>query len=232
MLLLRSLIFSLAMYVVMAVLGILWAIPALIRRDWAYWIMAKYCHIVFWLLRVIVGIKVEIRGDVPQGECIVAAKHQSFLDIIMLMGTLPRPKFIMKKSVKWTPIVGFYAMQIGCAPVDRGKHGATAEMVEDVAEEQQDPGQIVIYPQGTRVAPGLPARYKRGTAILYQTFNLPCVPAATNAGLFWGRNSLLRKPGTAVIEFLPTIPVGLQDAEFMQRLEMEVEMASNKLLPD
>lgn len=230
MLLLRSLLFSFLMYLAMAVMGILWAIPAVIKRDWAYWIMQRYCDVVFWLLRVIVNIKVEFRGEVPAGEVIVAAKHQSFLDIIMLMGVLPRAKFIMKKSVKWTPIIGFYAMQIGCAPVDRGKKGASAEMVRDVSEQAHDPGQIVIYPQGTRVAPGISARYKRGTAILYQTFNLPVVPAATNAGLFWRRNSWLRHPGTAVISFLPTIPVGLGDAEFMTQLETEIEVASTELL--
>lgn len=230
MLLIRSLVFTTAMYLVLLVMGVAGAIPAMIRRDWAYWFMSRYCYVVFWLLRVIVNIRVEIRGEVPTGECIVAAKHQSFLDIIILMGTLPRPKFVMKKSVKWTPIVGFYAMQIGCAPVDRQSRGAMGKMLDNVAEERVDPGQIVIYPQGTRVAPGVLARYKRGAAALYQNFALPCVPAATNAGVFWGRNSLLRRPGVAVIEFLPEIPVGLTPVEFLVRLEGEIEPASARLL--
>ena len=230
MLMIRSLIFSLAMYVVMLVMGVIGAIPAMLSRDWAYWFMSRYCYVVFWLMRTIIDLKVEIRGTVPQGECIVASKHQSFLDIIILMGTLPRPKFVMKKSVKWTPIVGFYAMQIGCAPVDRQKQGALGEMLENVAEERDDPGQIVIYPQGTRVAPGVVARYKRGAAALYQNFNLPCVPAATNAGVFWGRNSVLRHPGTVVMEFLPEIPLGLDQAAFLARLEAEIEPASARLL--
>lgn len=230
MLLIRSLIFTTAMYIALLVMGVAGAIPAMLSKDWAYWFMSRYCHVVFWLMRTIVGLKVEIRGRVPQGECIVAAKHQSFLDIIILMGTLPRPKFVMKKSVKWTPIVGFYAMQIGCAPVDRQSRGAMGAMLENVAEERADPGQIVIYPQGTRVAPGVVARYKRGAAALYQSFALPCVPAATNAGVFWGRNSLLRKPGVAVVEFLPEIPVGLDPVEFITQLEAEIEPASDRLL--
>ncbi|WP_185803628.1 lysophospholipid acyltransferase family protein [Pontivivens nitratireducens] len=230
MLLIRSLIFTAAMYIALLVMGVAGAIPAMLSKDWAYWFMSRYCHVVFWLMRTIVGLKVEIRGQVPQGECIVAAKHQSFLDIIILMGTLPRPKFVMKKSVKWTPIVGFYAMQIGCAPVDRQSRGAMGAMLENVAEQRADPGQIVIYPQGTRVAPGVVARYKRGAAALYQSFALPCVPAATNAGMFWGRNSLLRKPGVAVVEFLPEIPVGLDPAVFITQLEAEIEPASDRLL--
>ncbi len=232
MLLIRSLIFSFAMYVVLAVMGVVGAIPAVLSRDAAYWFMSRYCYVVFWLARNIIGLRVEIRGTVPQEACIVASKHQSFLDIIMMMGTLPRPKFVMKSSVKWTPIVGFYAMQIGCAPVNRGEKGAMGKMVEDVGQKLDEPGQVVIYPQGTRVAPGQVARYKRGAAALYEAYGLPCVPAATNAGLFWGRNSVMRRSGVAVVEFLPEIPPGLDHPEFMRRLEAEIEPASEALLPD
>ncbi|WP_316015575.1 lysophospholipid acyltransferase family protein [Roseobacter sp. HKCCA0434] len=230
MLFVRSLIFNVAMYLVLAVMGVIGAIPAMLSRDWAYWFMSRFCHVVFWLMRNVIDLKLEIRGPVPQGECVVAAKHQSFLDIIILMGTLPRPKFVMKDSVKWTPIVGFYAMQIGCAPVKREQKGAMGKMMDEVAQERSDPGQIVIYPQGTRVAPGKTARYKRGAAALYETFALPCVPAATNAGVFWGRNDFLRRPGTVVMEFLPVIPLGLDQKAFLERLESEIEPASAALL--
>ncbi|MEL6677278.1 MAG: lysophospholipid acyltransferase family protein [Pseudomonadota bacterium] len=230
MLLIRSLFFDLCLYSLMLVMGIVCAPLALISRDGAYWAMSRYCWIVFWMMRVIVGLRLEVRGPVPQGECIVASKHQSFLDIIILMGTLPRPKFIMKKEIKWTPIVGFYAGQIGCTPVDRGKKAATMQaLVDDVEEQAEDPGQIVIYPQGTRVAPGAKLPYKVGAGVLYDRFQLPCVPAATNAGDFWGRHSLIRRPGVVVMEFLDTIPPGLDVRDFMDRVETTVEAASDVL---
>jgi len=230
MLLIRSLLFNFAMYAVMVVMGLIGAIPAILSKDAAYWVMTRYCRIVVWLLRVIVGAKLEVRGEIPQGECIIASKHQSFLDILILMALLPRAKFVMKKSVKWMPIVGFYAMQIGCAPVDRRSAGAINTMLESVAEQRSDPGQIVIYPQGTRVAPGVKARYKRGAAAMYANFALPCVPAATNAGVCWGRNTVLRHPVVVVMHFLPEIPVGLSPVDFLARLEAEIEPASNALL--
>jgi 1-acyl-sn-glycerol-3-phosphate acyltransferase len=105
-------------------------------------------------------------------------------------------------------------------------------MLADVAAGRDDPGQIVIYPQGTRVAPGVRAPYKVGTAALYQELGQPCVPVACNVGLFWPRKGIVRKPGVAVVEFLPPIPPGLGNAQFMARLEREIESASDRLMAE
>jgi len=92
------------------------------------------------------------------------------------------------------------------------------------------PGQLIIYSQGTRLAPGVKAPYKIGTAVLYKQLEQECVPVATNAGVFWPRTGVLRKPGLAVVEFLPTIPVGLDKDAFMSVLEEVVETKSNELM--
>ena len=98
MLLIRSLVMDLLMYLMLPVIGLLYAPRALWSVDGAYAGIKAYCRVVFWLLRVICGLRVEIRGTVPQGDVIVCSKHQSFLDIMMLAEALPRAKFIMKKS--------------------------------------------------------------------------------------------------------------------------------------
>ena len=121
MLLVRSLVFDALLYGLMAVMGILGAPLALWSVDGAYAVVKAYCRTVFWLLRVICGLKVEIRGEVPVGEVLVAAKHQSFLDIMMIALALPRAKFIMKKELKWAPVLGLYALRIGSTPVARGE---------------------------------------------------------------------------------------------------------------
>ena len=180
-----------------------------------------------------VGLKSEIRGEVPDGEVMVASKHQSFFDIIMIVSVLPRPKFIMKHTLKWAPILGYYAVRIGCVPVNRGKRGeAIKKMVADVAAGKQHPGQLVIYPQGTRVAPGVDRPYKIGTGVLYKELQQPCVPAATNVGVFWPRTGIYRKPGTAVVEFLPPIDPGAETDSFMKELETQVEAASDTLMAE
>ena len=178
-----------------------------------------------------VGLKSEIRGDVPSGEVLVASKHQSFFDVIILVSVLKQPKFIYKSVLKYVPFVGLYARWLGCISVNRGRRGeAIRNMVAAVTSSCAPPGQLIIYPQGTRVAPGVRAPYKVGIAALYSETGQTCVPVATNVGVFWPRRAVYRKPGLAVVEFLPQIPSGLGKAAFMQHLQQSVEESSNRLM--
>jgi 1-acyl-sn-glycerol-3-phosphate acyltransferase len=229
----RSIVFNVLMYLAMAVLAVAFAPLVLIDGDRAFWAVHVYCRYVRWSADLLLGLRTEVRGKVPTDEVLIASKHQSFLDIIMIVSVLPRPKFIMKKQLLWAPFLGWYAKRIGCIPVDRGKRGEAIEkMVRDVEAGRTTPGQLIIYPQGTRVAPGVPRPYKIGTAVLYRQLGQPCVPAATNVGVFWPRRGILRRPGLAVVEFLPRIDPGLAEDEFMDRLRDEIETASDGLMEE
>lgn len=231
MLLIRSILFDAIMYVSVIVVGIVFAPAALWSRDGAYSAIRFFCRWMFWLLRVLCGIRVEVRGVIPQGEVIVCSKHQSFLDIMIHAYHLPRVKFIMKNELKWAPVIGAYAMRIGSAPVRRGqKSAAMKAMVERVTADAADKGQLVIYPQGTRVLPGAELPYRIGAGVLYSRLGLDCVPAATNVGVLWARRSWYRRPGLAVVEYLPVIPAGLSIEEFMAKIEPIVEENSNRLM--
>ncbi|MBV1865975.1 MAG: 1-acyl-sn-glycerol-3-phosphate acyltransferase [Rhodobacteraceae bacterium] len=227
---LRSLVFIILMYLMMPLVGLFFFPLAIFDRKWAYYVMHLYCRWVRWSAHWIVGLKSEIRGEVPTGEVIVASKHQSFFDILIIFGAVPKARFIMKAQLIWAPILGYYAYRIGCVFVDRGKRGqAIRKMVADVKSGKQDPGQLVIFPQGTRVAVGVKKPYKVGTAILYTETGQEVVPVATNVGVFWKRHGFYRKPGLAVVEFLPPIKPGLSTKEFMEKLEDVIEAASDKL---
>lgn len=227
----RSLVFMITIYVWMAILGIVFAPYALFTKRGALQACKTYARSTIWLARWMVGIRNEVRGPVPTGEVLVGAKHQSFLDIIMIFAAVPHGKFIMKRELLWTPVIGLYARRLGCIPVNRGKKGAAvAKMVKDVAKEFAEPGQLVIYPQGTRVAPGVKKPYKVGTAILYEGLEVPCVPVATNAGVFWPRTGILRKPGLAIVEFLDPIEPGIARQPFLNRLENVIETRSDALM--
>jgi 1-acyl-sn-glycerol-3-phosphate acyltransferase len=102
--------------------------------------------------------------------------------------------------------------------------------VADVARGLARPGQLIIFAQGTRVAPGDVRPYKVGTAVLYEQLGQTCHPVATNVGVFWPKRGIYRKPGVAVIEYLPVIAPGLDKDVFLARLEEEVETASNRLM--
>ncbi len=227
----RSLVFLIQIYIAMAVLGILFTPYALLHKKGALTACKLYARWTIWSASWMVGIKSEIRGTIPSTEVVVAAKHQSFFDILLIFNALPQPKFIMKRELLWTPFIGLYAKRLGCIPVDRGKKGAAiAQMVQDVAKEFEEPGQLVIYPQGSRIAPGAKRPYKVGSAVLYEGLGTECYPVAVNVGLFWPRKGILRKPGTAIVEFLDPLPAGLSKHEFMTQLETRVETRSNELM--
>ena len=229
--LVRSIVFNVMIYAMMALMAFAYFIPAMISRDWAFAACHAWCRHVRWGLRTIVGLDTEVRGTPPTGEVVIAAKHQSFLDIILIFGAVPRGKFIMKRELMFAPFLGQYGLRIGCVPVNRGKRGAAiAKMMEDVERGRAEPGQLIIYPQGTRVAPDDKKPYKIGTGLLYEQLGQTCVPVSTNVGHFWPKRGFLRKPGCAVVEFHDPIAPGRPVREFMSLLEETVESGSDALL--
>ena len=127
----------------MAVYAVIFFIPALLSRSWAFKACHAWCVLVRWALRWIVGLETEVRGTPPDGEVVIAAKHQSFLDIILIYNAVPRGKFIMKRELMYAPFLGQYALRLGCVPVDRGKRGAAIEkMKRDVEKGRAEPGTV------------------------------------------------------------------------------------------
>ena len=229
----RSILFSAQATVMLPVIGLIYAPWAMVSKRGAYAGCHAYAGWVVWTAGWMVNMRCEVRGTPPSGECLVASKHQSFLDILMIFHALPLAKFIMKNQLRWAPVLGQYARKMEMVFVDRGKRGsAISKMVREVEAGRREPGQIVIYPQGTRSAPGAKMPYKVGTAILYQQLGQPCIPVATNAGVFWPRRGLYRRPGVVVVEFLEPIPPGLDRASFLALLEQQIEEASARLLEE
>ena len=229
-----SIIFILQMYVMMVLITLFFSPLVIFKDNLAMTAINTWCGWVKKSARILVGIKTEVRGIIPTDEVLIISKHQSFLDIIMIVSVLERPKFIMKKEILITPIIGFWAKKIGCIPIDRGKKGAAIkEMVKAVHQSSKTrPGQLIIFPQGTRVAPKAHAPYKIGSGILYSELNQDCVPVATNVGVIWPRRGILRRSGLAVIEFLPRIESGLDTKRFMKLIENNIEKKSNELMEE
>jgi 1-acyl-sn-glycerol-3-phosphate acyltransferase len=116
-------------------------------------------------------------------------------------------------------------------PINRSAHAhALVRMMEAAHKAVNEGRKIVIFPQGTRVAPGEQRSYKSGVAALYQELNLPVVPMALNSGLLWPKNSFIKKPGLITVEFLPPIPPGLPRDEMMTRLKEQLETATDELI--
>lgn len=232
MLTIRSLLFNLLFYSNLIVLMII-GLPAVCLGRHGVFLMARlWARSSVFLLRHICNIEVEYRGlsNIPRGGYIIAAKHQSFLETFSLLLNSPDFAIIMKRQLVFIPLFGLYLVGSGQITIDRSKgHSALSQILQQAGSVLRAGRQVYIYPEGTRRPPGAPPAYKYGVAALYVAVGAPCIPVALNTGLFWGRRGFTRRPGVAVIEYLPAIPPGLSREEFSARLESSIESACQRL---
>lgn len=229
---LRSLLFNL-LFTAWLVAVAIFCLPALaLPRGAAYRVAQFWGRGVVWLLKAVVGLDHRVRGrdTVPDGPVIFALKHQSAWETIVFSLLTPRFSAVVKKELLNIPLYGWYARRLGIVPIDRKAGGAALKrMVAKARIEVARGRSVMVAPEGTRTAPGKATRYQPGVAALYKDLGLPVVPVALNSGLFWGRRSFLKYPGTITLEFLEPIPPGLARAEFMALLEERIETASEAL---
>jgi 1-acyl-sn-glycerol-3-phosphate acyltransferase len=232
---LRSILFNVVFYLVLAAYLVV-AIPSLVLPRWGILGLARHWgRMNLVLLRIICGIDVAWRGvaKIPRGAVLVASKHQSIWETFALLTVLPEPTFILKRELLWIPFYGWYARHAGMIPVDRG--GGKAALVAMSAQARAallEGRQIVVFPEGTRRAPGAEPKYKIGIAHLYAEGVAPCVPIALNSGLFWPRRKFLRYPGTITVEILDPIAPGLALDAFFARLQADIETACARLIAE
>jgi 1-acyl-sn-glycerol-3-phosphate acyltransferase len=231
----RSLLFDVLFYVTTTLFVVLGSPLLFAPRSWAMAALKVHGRFELWLLKVIIGTRLEVRGaeKLPEGACLVAAKHQSAWETFGLIPLFRDPALLMKRELFWIPFHGWFSYKFGMIPVDRDKGpAALRRMLREAKQRVADGREIVIFPEGTRRAPGAPPDYKTGVVLLYEALGVPCVPVALNSGLFWPRRSVERRPGTIVVEFLDPIPPGLPRTEFLERLIGAVETASDRLLTE
>lgn len=233
MLLFRSILFNLLFYANL----IVWMIamlPVLAAPRRAMVAVARaWVASSLWLLRTVAGTKVAFTGreHIPAGGCIVASKHQSMLETFALVGLLDDPVYVLKRELMWIPVFGWYAWKMNSVPVRRkGGAAALASLVERAQAEVAAGRQVIIFPEGTRRAPGAPPDYKFGIAQLYSRLGVPCLPVALNTGAFWPRRKIVRRPGSVTIACLEPIAPGLPRGVFFADLQSRIEAASDALL--
>jgi 1-acyl-sn-glycerol-3-phosphate acyltransferase len=229
----RTSLFIFVFYLWSVVLVILCLPLTLGPRRWTVGAFRFWARGIIVQLRVICGTKVELRGreHMPTGRAIVAAKHQCMFDVFAQFVWLQDSCFVMRKELMRIPFFNLYAWKVGMVVVDReGGAKALRDMLAKSRERLRDTRQLVIFPEGHRGAPGVAGDYHPGVAGLSRDLELTTHPVATNSGVHWPAPGFLRRPGTIVFEYLPPIPTGLKRAEYMRRLEADIETASNALL--
>ena len=235
MIALRSLVFNVGFYLWTLVIGLYGAPLLLAPPRYVMEFGRLWASGALGLLAWTVGLRHEIRGieNLPQGAAIIALKHQSSWDTIILPVIFRHPAIVIKHELAWLPIYGWYAVRAGGIPVDRGA-GASAlkHMLARAKKALAEDRPIAIFPEGTRTAVGARLPYHPGVAALYTQLAVPLVPVAVNSGVFWGRRSFLKLPGRIVLEILPAIAPGQPRRKVMAELEMRIEAATARLVAE
>ena len=235
MIVVRSALFNILFYLNTAVFLII-GLPTFLMPYQAIVEVAKtWGRANLFLLRVVAGVKFELRGRdrIPPGALIVASKHQSAWETFALMHLFASPAFVMKRELLWIPMFGWLMFKGRMVGIDRSAGmraliGLAAAARAELARGRQ----LVIFPEGTRRPVGAEPAYKSGIAFLYAQAGVPCLPIALNSGVFWPRRSILRRPGTVVVEILDPIPPGLDKKAFIARLEQAIEPATARLVAE
>jgi 1-acyl-sn-glycerol-3-phosphate acyltransferase len=175
---------------------------------------------------LLLGIRTRIEGAVPTGAVLVASKHQAMFETLEVVIILQRPQVVMKSELARIPLWGRIARRYGMIPVDRsGGAAALRRLMAEAGAAVAEGRPIVIFPEGTRVAPGEQPELQPGFAGLYRAFNLPVVPVALDSGRVWPRRTFVKRAGMVTMRFGDTIPPGLPRRE----IEARVHAAINAL---
>jgi len=230
---LRSVVFFVVFYVTTALFVVLGSFLLLGPRRYAMMGLKAHAITCLWLLKWIVGTRMEVRGrdKLPKVPYLVASKHQSAWDTFALIPIFSDPALVMKAELTLIPFYGWFSRKFEHVFVRRERGpAALRKLVSDAKQRASAGREILIFPEGTRRPPGSPPDYKPGGVALYEGLGLPCVPMALNSGLYWPRRTLSRYPGTIIVEILEPIPPGLPRAEFRKLLQQRIEEAANRLI--
>jgi 1-acyl-sn-glycerol-3-phosphate acyltransferase len=237
-LLVRSALFQVAYHLWLVGVGIALLPAFLLPWRTLYAGGRLWVHGILFLLKHLCGLTWEVRGreHLPPDDAgfLIASKHQSAWDTLIFPLLVRDPAYVLKRELLLLPFFGWIMWRLRMVAVDR-KGGAAALRRMLAAARRIVGGQrrpLVIYPEGTRTAPGVQRPYHPGVAALYGELGVPVVPVALNSGLYWPRQSFLRRPGHIVLEFLEPIPPGLPRRQFLAELEARIEPASRRLLEE
>jgi 1-acyl-sn-glycerol-3-phosphate acyltransferase len=212
---------------------VLWAWLPMPRR---YWMVLGWTRFAVASARVLCGIDYRVQGceHLPEGPAIVIAKHQSAWETLWLTTAMPRPlTYVYKRELHYLPFVGWALATLDMIHINRAHgHDAFEQVVKQGTRKLAQGSWIVIFPEGTRTAPGATPRYKSGGARLAVRTGTPILPIALDSGELWPRRAFLKMPGTITVSIGPLIPTAGRSAEEVaRRVETWIETEMHRIAP-
>jgi 1-acyl-sn-glycerol-3-phosphate acyltransferase len=210
----------------------------LLGGVWAYRFGRVWRLGTQWGVENLLGIRPQVIGreNMPAEACVIMAKHQSAWETMTIQDCVPVVAFcvfVLKQELLKVPFVGWGLAAMKMISIDRNAGKNALDQVVTQGRERLKQGYyVIIFPEGTRVAPGEKRRYKPGGAYLATHVGCKVVPIAHNAGEFWPRQAFLKKPGTVTISIGPAFDAtGMSELEVNQRVEDWIEAEMRRISP-
>lgn len=230
---LRSLIFLLLQILITPLFTLIALLSFPLHPIKRYRLISGWALTMLWLLRVLCGIRMEVRGaeNIPQQPCVVLCKHQSAWETIALQKVFPPQVWVLKRELLWLPFFGWGLAMTSPIAIDRSDGvDAIRQLLKQGKERLRQGFCVVTFPEGTRVPYGQRGKYRVGGALLAVSSGTPVVPVAHNAGKLWGRKAFLKLPGVITMSIgAPINPKGLKAEEISRRVEDWIENEIPKL---
>jgi 1-acyl-sn-glycerol-3-phosphate acyltransferase len=218
---LRSLLFNLSLWLSVPIYAPLVLLTFPLPFRWRHRCIVQWAHFHTWLARVLCGLQFRVHGRerLPARPMIVLAKHQSTWETIALPQLFPPYTYVLKRELMWIPLFGWAVALLEPIAIDRAGGRSALEQVVQQGRDRLSRGiSVLVFPEGTRVAPGQQRRFGLGGAVLAAETGYPVVPVAHNAGLFWRRRGFVKRPGTIDVVIGPVIDARGRSAEEINRL--------------
>jgi 1-acyl-sn-glycerol-3-phosphate acyltransferase len=231
----RSVVFA----VLQTALTIFFSVIALFSFPFSaharYRLITGYNHTVIWLARWVLGIRYVVRGaeNLPSRPAIVLAKHQSAWETVAFLFLFPPISPVIKQELLKVPVFGWAFRMLSPIAIDRSAgREALKQIVRQGRDKLEQGFWVLVFPEGTRVAPGEKGRYGIGGSWLAAETGAPIVPVAHNAGEVWPKNAFIKRPGTVTVSIGPVIETaGKSAAELTRTVEAWIETEMTRLPP-
>jgi len=235
MIFLRSALFAAALVLVTPPFAVLSVLTFPFSRMTRYRIISWWSRIMLFVAKHLCGLdyRVEGREHLPAEPSIILSKHQSAWETLAFQTIFPPQVHVLKRELLWIPFFGWGLGMMSPIAIDRARGRAALRQLARLGKERILQGfWVVIFPEGTRVAPGTKRKYQPGGAWLAVQTGAPVVPVAHNAGLYWPKNAFLKRPGTITLRIGPAIlTAGRDSAEVNADAEVWIEQQQEELCP-
>lgn len=227
MIYLRSLLFNIGMGIATVVFALLGLLTFPMPYIWRYRFIIQWSAFNLWWLKICCGISYQVEGleNIPRSPAIVMSKHQSTWETLAFSQIFPPQAWVLKRELFWVPFFGWGLALLQPIAINRGSGRKAMASIITQGRDRLDKGRyVIVFPEGTRMAPGKRGRYGIGGAVLAESSGYPILPVAHNAGEFWPRRSFVKYPGTIRVVIGPVIlPQGKKAEVLKQSAEEWIE---------